>query len=84
MSLVSLFLITMVVFKAFLIINIIRLMIMSKEPPKRAKSIVRNKFKSVQDVKEFQDWRDYIKASLIEIEIQKIIDDEDHKTYYTL
>lgn len=84
MSLVSLFLITMVVFKAFLIINIIRLMIMSEEPPKRAKSIVRNKFKSVQDVKEFQDWRDYIKASLIEIEIQKIIDDEDHKTYHTL
>lgn len=84
MSLVSLFLIAMVVFKVFLIVNIIRLMIKSAEPPKRAKSIVRNKFKSVQDVKEFQDWRDHIKTSLIEIEIQKIIDDEDYKTYYTL
>lgn len=84
MSLVSIFLIAMMVLKVFLVFNIIRLMLKSAEPPKRAKAVVRNKFKSVQDVKEFQDWRDYIKASLIEIEIQKIIDDEDHKTYYSL
>ncbi|MGJ1193864.1 hypothetical protein ACR788_21660 [Sphingobacterium siyangense] len=52
---------------------------------KRAQSNVRKKFKTVQETAKFYAWREYIKNSLIEIEKQKILDDDqDQKIYYSI
>ncbi len=58
----------------------------SREPEKkRRQSVVRRKFKTVQDVAKFYAWREHIRTSLIEIEKQKILnDDKDQKVYYSI
>lgn len=84
-----LFLIVMFSAKAFVTFLIFKELFKpnSKEDPKeskRAVSAVRSKFEDVNQVKGFQEWREYIRVTLLEMEIHNTLKGDETKVYHLL
>lgn len=84
MPILAMIIVDMIVFLS-LLRTVYRQIVRRVPKPKRDQSNVRKKFKTVQETAKFYAWRAYIKNTLIEIEEQKIIDDDkDQKIYYSI
>lgn len=53
-------------------------------PKSRARSKVRNRFKSVSDTAAFYRWKEYIRVTLLEIEADNTLKDQEGKEYQSL
>lgn len=79
------FIIVMFSIKTVIVYHIFReLLNPKKDKPKRSVGEVRSKFKDVNEVRKFEEWREYIRVTLIRIEQDKILNDQDSKVYHSL
>lgn len=85
---INLFLIVMSVFKGVLMFSLVRNWILNAsktvEPVRRKQSKVRSRFATVQEVQKFQEWREYVRKALIDIEAENILKDKSDKIYHSL